>query len=73
MVIKMTLMTSKEYRESLRNRKPLKIYLLGEEIKNPVDHPIIKSSINSIALTYELAEDPKYRDLMTTTSSLSGN
>ncbi len=69
----MTLMTGKEYRESLSERKPLKIYLLGEKIENPVEHPIIRSSINSVALTYELAQDPKYKDLMTTKSSLTGN
>ncbi|MCP4760740.1 MAG: 4-hydroxybutyryl-CoA dehydratase [archaeon] len=68
----MTLMTGIEYRESLKKRKPLKIFLHGVEIKNPVDHPIIKSSINSIALTYELAEDPKHEDLMTATSALTG-
>ncbi|MHA1728834.1 MAG: 4-hydroxyphenylacetate 3-hydroxylase family protein [Promethearchaeota archaeon] len=69
----MTLMTGKEYRESLRKRKPMKIYLLGEEIKNPVDHPIIKASINSVALTYELAEEKSpHRELMTTKSSLTG-
>ncbi|NHI94017.1 MAG: 4-hydroxybutyryl-CoA dehydratase [Candidatus Lokiarchaeota archaeon] len=68
----MTLMNGEEYRESLKNRKHLKIYLLGEEIQNPVEHPIIKASINSVALTYELAEDPRYRDLLTTKSSLTG-
>jgi len=68
----MTLKSGKEYRDSLRNRKPLKIYMHGELIKNPVDHPIIKASINSVALTYELAEDPEYRDLMTVKSTLTG-
>lgn len=68
----MTLMTGKEYRESLRKRKPLLIYLHGEKIKNPVDHPIIRASINSVALTYELAEDPEYQDILTATSSLTG-
>ena len=68
----MTIMTGEEYRASLRNRKPLNIFLLGEKIKNPVEHPIIKASINSVALTYELAHDPKYKELLTTKSSLTG-
>jgi 4-hydroxybutyryl-CoA dehydratase / vinylacetyl-CoA-Delta-isomerase len=68
----MPLMTGKQYRESLRNRNKMKIFLLGEEIENPVEHPIIKASINSIALTYELAEDPQYSDLFITKSSLTG-
>jgi 4-hydroxybutyryl-CoA dehydratase/vinylacetyl-CoA-Delta-isomerase len=33
---------------------------------------MIAASINSVALTYELAEDPKYRAVMTAKSSLSG-
>ncbi len=68
----MALRTGKEYRESLRNRRPLKVYLGGELLENPYDHPIIKASINSIALTYELAEDPQYKADMTATSALTG-
>jgi len=68
----MSLMTGKEYRKSLRNRRPLNVYMAGEKLGNPYDNPIIAASINSIALTYELAEDPKYREAITTTSALSG-
>lgn len=68
----MGIMTGKEYRESLRNRRPLNVYLGGEKLENPYDHPIIAPSINSIALTYELAEDPKYKETMTAKSALSG-
>lgn len=68
----MTLKTAKDYIESLRNRKPMKIYLNGEKIDNPVDHPIIRASINTVALTYELAEKAEYKELMTTTSALTG-
>jgi len=69
----MALMTGKEYRESLRNRRPLNVYFAGEKLDNPYDHPVIKASINSVALTYELAEDPQYREALTATSSLTGN
>lgn len=69
----MTLMNAEEYRESLKHRKPMKIYYLGEAVEDPVEHPVIKASINSVALTYELAQDPQYHDLMTATSALSGN
>ncbi|MHA1903804.1 MAG: 4-hydroxyphenylacetate 3-hydroxylase family protein [Candidatus Thorarchaeota archaeon] len=65
-------MTGDEYRESLKRRRPLSIFLLGEEIENPIDHPIIAASINSIALTYDLAHDPQYKDLITAKSTLSG-
>jgi 4-hydroxybutyryl-CoA dehydratase/vinylacetyl-CoA-Delta-isomerase len=46
--------------------------LLGEEVANTVDHPMIRPSLNSVAQTYALAELPEYKDLMTATSSLTG-
>jgi len=67
----MPMKTAREYEESLRQLK-LKIYLNGELVKNPVDHPIIRPSMNSVKMTYALAEDPQYEDLMTATSHLTG-
>lgn len=64
-------MTKEQYVESLRKLN-LKVYYMGELIKNPVDHPMIKSSMNSVAMTYELAEKEEYKDLMTATSNLTG-
>lgn len=63
--------SGKEYIESLRKLK-MKVYMFGEVIENPVDHPIIVPSMNAVALTYDLAQDPMYEDLMTATSHLSG-
>ena len=61
--------TGAEYIESLRGRK-LAVYLLGELIDEPVDHPVIKPSINAVAETYDLAiTNPK---LATALSSLTG-
>ena len=37
-----------EYIESLRGRR-LKVYLMGETVEEPVDHPIIRPSINAVA------------------------
>lgn len=65
------MMTKKEYVESLRKLN-LKVYYMGKLIENPVDHPMIKPSMNSVAMTYELAEDPNYRDIMTVYSPLVG-
>ena len=42
------------YLDSIKNRD-LKIYLMGELIKEPLDHPIIRPSIEAMAETYELA------------------
>ncbi|MDD5633299.1 MAG: 4-hydroxyphenylacetate 3-hydroxylase N-terminal domain-containing protein, partial [Methylococcales bacterium] len=43
-----------EYIESLRGRK-LKVFLFGELVPEPVDHPMIRPSINALAETYDLA------------------
>ncbi|WP_407306499.1 4-hydroxyphenylacetate 3-hydroxylase family protein [Desulfosporosinus sp. SB140] len=63
--------TAAQYEESLR-RLNLKVYLQGELVENPVDHPIIRPSMNSVKATYALAEDPQYEDLMTAISHLTG-
>ncbi len=65
------MMTREEYFESLRKLN-LKVYMFGELVENPVDNPIIRPSLNSIGMTYELANQPEYEDLMTATSSLNG-
>ena len=65
------LMTGAQYIESLRKLKT-RVYMFGEQIENWVDHPIIRPSINCVAVTYDLAQDPEYADLMTAKSSLTG-
>jgi 4-hydroxybutyryl-CoA dehydratase/vinylacetyl-CoA-Delta-isomerase len=45
-----------EYIESLKNRN-LKVYLFGELVKEPVDHPMIRPSINAVAETFDLANE----------------
>ena len=58
-----------EYIQSLRNRK-MKVYLFGEMIQEPVDHPMIRPSINAVAETYDLANnDP---EIASASSSISG-
>ncbi|MDF3003429.1 MAG: abfD, partial [Bacillota bacterium] len=67
----MALMNGAQYIESLRKLNT-KVYLFGEEVKDWVDHPMIRPSIECLAMTYELAHDPQYSDLMTATSNLTG-
>jgi 4-hydroxybutyryl-CoA dehydratase/vinylacetyl-CoA-Delta-isomerase len=52
----MPIRTADEYIESLRGRK-LRVYLFGELVAEPVDHPVIRPSINAVADTYRLAEE----------------
>ena len=67
----MAMMTGAQYIESLRKLNT-RVYMFGEKIENWVDHPMIRPSINCVAVTYDLAQDPQYEDLMTATSSLTG-
>ena len=65
------LMTGSQYEESLRKRD-LVVYLFGERIGNVVDHPLIRPSMNAVALTYDLAHRPEHAEIMTATSHLTG-
>ena len=67
----MALMTGEQYVESIRSMN-MKIYMFGEKVKNSVDNPILRPSLNSVRATYDLAQMPEYEDLMTATSSLTG-
>jgi 4-hydroxybutyryl-CoA dehydratase/vinylacetyl-CoA-Delta-isomerase len=61
--------TGQEYIDSLRGRG-LKVWLFGELVDEPVDHPIIRPSINAVARTYDLAlENP---ELATALSPFTG-
>lgn len=48
------LTTSTDYLASLRKRN-LTVYLFGELVPEPIDHPMIRPSINALAKTYDLA------------------
>ncbi len=49
----MKIETGDQYIDSLRGRN-LKVYLFGERVEEPVDHPIMRPSINAVAETYDL-------------------
>ncbi|HDP81385.1 MAG TPA: 4-hydroxybutyryl-CoA dehydratase, partial [Spirochaetes bacterium] len=66
-----SMMTAEQYEESLRKLN-LVVYLFGERISNVVDNPIIRPSMNAVAMTYKLAHMPEHEDLMTATSHLTG-
>ncbi|MHC4914797.1 MAG: 4-hydroxyphenylacetate 3-hydroxylase family protein [Planctomycetota bacterium] len=68
----MALMTGDEYRESLRARRPLRVHFGGERLADPLEHPIVAASVNSMALTYELASDESWRGLAVAQSDLVG-
>jgi 4-hydroxybutyryl-CoA dehydratase/vinylacetyl-CoA-Delta-isomerase len=63
------IVTGEDYIESLRGRN-LRVYLMGERVKEPVDHPMIRPSVNAMAKTYDLALDAP--DLATSLSPETG-
>jgi len=65
------MMNGTQYRESLKKLKPI-IYCNGEKIEDVTTHPMIRPHVNSAAMTYELASDPLYQNLMTARSHLTG-
>lgn len=67
----MTLKTPEQYVHSLRNSKK-RLFMFGEQVENYVDHPLIRPSLNAVAMTYELAQNLETRPLLTVKSNLSG-
>jgi 4-hydroxybutyryl-CoA dehydratase/vinylacetyl-CoA-Delta-isomerase len=61
--------TSEDYIAGLRGRR-LTVYLFGERVEEPADHPIIRPSINAVAATYDAA--PEEADVATAESGLTG-
>ena len=67
----MALMTGQEYIESIRKMK-MQVYMFGEKVESPVDNPILRPSLNSVRMTYDLAQMPEHEDLMTAVSPFTG-
>jgi 4-hydroxybutyryl-CoA dehydratase/vinylacetyl-CoA-Delta-isomerase len=63
--------TGEEYRKDIKKIKP-RVYLGGELIEDITEHPVTKTVINTISAIYDLANDPKYKDVMVAKSELVG-
>ena len=66
-----TLRTPADFEESLRNLRST-VYINGKKVDNLVTEPLLRPGINAIKLTYRYAQDPKYSQLMTVESQLTG-
>ena len=64
-------MTGEQYIESIRKMK-MNVYMFGKKVDCPVDDPILRPSLNSVRMTYDLAQMPEYEDLMTAISPYTG-
>src|SRR5919202_5534144 len=65
------LMSSAEYRESLRRYTP-RVFVNGRRVENVADEPLFTPGINAIGLTYDFALDEQHRPLMLATQATSG-
>ncbi|MFH1350593.1 MAG: 4-hydroxyphenylacetate 3-hydroxylase N-terminal domain-containing protein [Pseudomonadota bacterium] len=57
----MGLISAEQYRESLNDGR--EVYYKGEKVENVATHPDLSVCVNTMAIDYEMAEDPKYGDL----------
>jgi 4-hydroxybutyryl-CoA dehydratase/vinylacetyl-CoA-Delta-isomerase len=67
----MPIKNAQEYIESLRKLNHV-VYYKGKPIQDVTRHPATAPHVRSAAMTYALANDPKYRDLATVKSHLTG-
>jgi len=63
--------SAQEYKDSIRKMKPV-VYAFGEKVEQVVDHPAFAPTLNSIALTYEMAKEAEDVNLMTVKSPFTG-
>jgi 4-hydroxybutyryl-CoA dehydratase/vinylacetyl-CoA-Delta-isomerase len=61
--------TADDYVNSLRGRR-MNVFFMGERVPEPVEHPVIRPSINAMAETYRLASERP--ELATARSDIAG-
>ena len=64
-------MTGEQYIKSLREMKTV-VYYRGERVESLVDHPGIRPHVNAAAMTYDMAHDPQFEQLLTAASHITG-
>ena len=67
----MALKTVEQYKESLRRMRP-NIHKFGKVVEDVTTHPATRSTVEGHARIYQLQNDAEFQDVVTTTSSLTG-
>jgi 4-hydroxybutyryl-CoA dehydratase/vinylacetyl-CoA-Delta-isomerase len=67
----MAVKTAQQYLDSVRDLHPA-AYILGEKVDNVYEHPLISHMLNSVAKTYDLANDPEGKPYLVANSELIG-
>jgi aromatic ring hydroxylase len=57
----MGLRTAEQYKESLKDGRD--VYMYGEKVPDVTTHRALKTCVNLMAIDFELAEMPRFRDL----------
>ncbi len=63
--------TPEEFKAALRRLRP-NLYKHGRLVEDPVEDPVTRRTVEGHSQIFEAARDPRYQDLMTTTSHLTG-
>lgn len=68
----MALMTREQFQESIRKRRPMNVWFLGERIEDLTTYPSLAGSFKAISDIYDLQNQPSWQDLITVESDLNG-
>lgn len=63
--------TGAQFLQGLRDR-PRELWIGGERVADPVDHPAFRNVLQSVAALYDMQHDPGLRETMTYVSPSSG-
>lgn len=63
--------TAQEFVDSAQSLAS-QVFVLGDQVSNPCAHPILRPSLNALAMTYQLAEQNTTAEWMRSRSSLDG-
>jgi 4-hydroxybutyryl-CoA dehydratase / vinylacetyl-CoA-Delta-isomerase len=63
--------TPEEFKAALRKLRP-NLYKRGRLVADPVEDPVTRRTVEGHSQIFEAARDPRYQELMTTTSHLTG-
>jgi 4-hydroxyphenylacetate 3-monooxygenase len=63
--------TGSDYIEALKANPP-NLWLKGEKIEDPTEHPAFRGVVGSMARLYDMQHDPEHKDTLTYTSPTSG-
>ena len=63
--------TAQEFIDSVQGLAS-QVYVLGDHVADPLTHPMLRPSLNALAMTYQLAEDDSVAEWMQSRSSLDG-